>query len=101
MDGEIYTLGAWHVKTGQEDAFVRTWRELGAYFLSLPQPPGQGRLVQSLDDSQQFFSFGPWPSLEAVQAMRADPRTPEMIGRLSAHCTEARPGGFRLVATVP
>lgn len=101
MAGEIYTLGAWRVKPGQEEAFISAWKELGDYFLSLPTPPGPGQLIQSLDDPHQFYSFGPWPSLEAVQAMRGDPRTPRMIGNLSALCDEAKPGGYRLVATAP
>ena len=41
------------------------------------------------------------PSGEAVRAMRADPRTPGMVGKLTALCTEAQPGGYRVVATVP
>ena len=101
MADEIYTLGVWRVKPGNEDAFIAAWKELGAYFLGLPQPPGPGRLIQSIDDAELFYSFGPWPSPEAVQAMRAHPVTPERIGKLSALCDEAKPGGFRLVATVP
>jgi len=99
--GEIYTLGLWRVKPGQDEVFIAAWKELGEYFLSLPTPPGQGVLVQSLDDAQLFYSFGPWPSLEAVQAMRANPSTPEKIGKLSTLCEEAKPGGFRVVATLP
>ena len=102
MADEIYTLGLWRAKPGQEDAFIAAWKELGDFFSSLPNPPsGQGTLVQSLDDSRLFYSFGPWPSLGAVQQMRANPATPERIGKLSALCEEAKPGNFRLVATVP
>ncbi|MBI4492075.1 MAG: hypothetical protein HY690_04710 [Chloroflexi bacterium] len=102
MENQVYTLGVWRVKPGQETAFVAAWKELGAFFMSLPEPPEPpGTLVQSLDDPQLFYSFGPWKSLEAIQAMRADPRTPAMIRQLAALCSEARPGNFRLVATVP
>ena len=101
MEDQIYTLGVWRVKPEQETAFVSTWKELGAFFMSLPKPPGPGTLVQSLEDQQLYYSFGPWPSPEAVQEMSAHPRAPEMIGKLSALCTEAKPGGFRVVATVP
>jgi hypothetical protein len=101
MANEVYTLGVWRVKPDQEEAFIAAWKELGDYFLSLPMPPGQGHLLQSFDDPRLFYSFGPWPSLEAVQAMRANPATPEKIRKLAALCDEATPGGFRLVATSP
>ena len=97
---EVYTLGRWVVKAGQEDAFVEAWKKLGAFFLSLPEPPGQGTLVQSTDDSRLFYSFGPWRNAEAIAAMRANPSTQATIGTLTALCDEATPGMFSLVATV-
>ena len=97
---QVYTFGRWVVKAGQEAAFIEVWKELGTFFLSLPEPPGQGTLVQSTDNPNLFYSFGPWPNAEAVAAMRADPGTPAVIGRLAALCEEATPGMFRLVATV-
>jgi heme-degrading monooxygenase HmoA len=101
MEGMPYTVGRWLVKEGQEEAFVTAWKELGAYFLSLPHPPsGVGTLVQSTDNPRLFFSFGYWGSLEDIQAMRADPRTPAMIHRLAELCEEAAPGTYRWVAEV-
>ncbi len=100
MTSEPYTMGRWLVKSGQEAAFVAAWRDLGAYFPSLPHPPGIGTLVQSIDDARLFYSFGPWHSLEDIQAMRADPRTPGQLRRLIELCDEAAPGTFRWVATV-
>ena len=97
---EIYTLGRWVVKAGQEATFIESWKELGAFFLSLPEPPGPGRLVQSMDDSKLFYSVGPWPNVESIAAMRANPHTPAVIGRLAALCEEATPGMFRIIATV-
>ena len=97
---KYYTLGYWLVREGAEEEFVREWQALGAFFLSLPDPPGTGTLIRSLDDPHLFYSFGPWPSLEAVQKMRAHPDGPAWIARLTALCDEARPGGYRLVATV-
>jgi hypothetical protein len=69
-------------------------------FGSLPGPPGPGSLVQSTDNPMLFYSFGPWPSAEAVAAMRANPDTSVAIGGFSALCDKAAPGMFSLVATV-
>ena len=101
MQGDVYTLGVWKVKPGQEEGFIAVWKELGDFFRSLPNPPGPGTLVQSLDDPTLFYSFGPWNSLADIQAMRAHPQTPAMIGKLASLCETATPAAFRLVATVP
>ena len=95
-----YTVGRWVVKEGQEIAFIKAWTDLGAFFLSLDQPPGTGTLVRSASDPRLFYSFGPWPSSEAVSAMRAHPRTPEEIEKVAALCDEAVPGMFSVVASV-
>ncbi len=101
MTGDVYTLGVWKVKPGKEHEFVEAWRALGSYFYALPKPPGPGTLVQSVQDSTLFYSFGPWGSIDDIQAMRADPRTPTEIDKLAALCEEATPGTFRVVASVP
>lgn len=99
MAEEIYTVGAWRVKDGQQSEFVEAWQALGRYFRSLPRPPGQGTLLQSVDDAQQFYSFGPWRTLGEVQEMRSQEETPTEIAKLMDLCEEGRPGTFRVVAT--
>lgn len=101
MQKAVYTLGVWHVKPGQEAAFVAAWRALGDVFARLPHPPGQGTLIQSLSDPLLFYSFGPWSRLEDVEAMRADAGAQAAIQGLVAHCTGATPGTFRVIAQVP
>lgn len=102
MENDAYTLALWHVKEGREEEFVRAWREdLAVHFLNLPNPPGIGTLIRSVEDPRLFYSFGPWNSLEDIEKMRSDPRTTEVIGKLSALCDEAKPGTFRLVLTLP
>jgi hypothetical protein len=99
MSDEVYTLGAWRVKDGKESEFVVAWKELSRYFGSLPKPPGEGTLLQSLDEPQQFYSFGPWRGLDDIRQMRDHPDTPAEITKLMSLCEEGRPGTFRVVAT--
>jgi pimeloyl-ACP methyl ester carboxylesterase len=96
---EVYTLGAWRVKDGKQGEFVEAWKELGRFFRGLPHPPGKGTLVQSLDEPRQFYSFGPWRTLDDIREMRSHPDTPREIGKLMDFCEEGRPGTFRVVAT--
>jgi hypothetical protein len=99
MSTEVYTLGAWRVKEGMQSEFVEAWKDLGRFFRNLPNPPGEGTLLQSLDEPQQFYSFGPWRTIDDIQQMRDHPETPEAISKLMSFCEEGRPGTFRVVAT--
>ena len=99
MADEVYTLGVWRVKDGRQSEFVEAWKGLGVYFRALPHPPGKGTLLQSLDDPQQFFSFGPWKTLDDIQAMRDHPDSATELSKLMDLCDEGRPGAFRVAAT--
>jgi hypothetical protein len=55
--------------------------------------------LQSVDEPQQFYSFGPWRSVDDIQEMRSQPETANEIGKLMDLCEEGRPGAFRFVAT--
>lgn len=99
MSDEVYTLGVWRVKEGKQSEFVTAWKELGRFFGKLPNPPGEGTLLQSLDEPEQFTSFGPWRTLEDIQQMRSHPDTASEISKLMNLCEEGRPGTFRVVAT--
>lgn len=99
MSDEVYTLGAWRARAGREADFIAAWQALGRYFAGLANPPGEGTLLQSVDDPQLFYSFGPWDRLEHIEEMRSRPETPAEIGKLMELCEEGRPGTFRVVAT--
>lgn len=99
MAEQPYTLARWYVSPGQEDAFVAAWNELATFFLSLKEPPRWGTLLRSVEDPRLFYSFGPWPSMETIAAMRAHPDTPAAIGKLTALCEEAHPGTYLVTAT--
>lgn len=99
MPETIYTHGVWRVKPGHESDFIAAWKDLGAIFRQSPSPPdGKGTLIQSLSEPNLFYSFGPWPSLEAVETMRQNAQAQVGINRLRKLCTEAVPGSFKLVA---
>ena len=99
MVGTPYTLAVWRVIPGQEAAFIEAWKGLSAIFRQLPHPPTDiGTLVQSLSDPTLFYSFGAWRSFDDIQAMRTDAQAQEGIRKLREMCTEAMPGGYKVVA---
>jgi len=71
---------------------------LAEAFNSLSDPPSKDVLIQSTSDPSLFYSFVPWKSMEAVEAMRNDHHAREGIKRLEGLCTEATPGSFHVVA---
>lgn len=82
--GQLYTHGRWVVKEGQEAAFQAAWQEFAEWTNANISGAvnGEARLLQDLDDPRIFFSFGPWESLEAIQAWRASDGFQERIGRM-------------------
>ena len=100
MQQSFYTHAMWRVKPGTEEQFIAAWKAMGTAFLALPGVKSRGTLIQSLTDPTLFYSFGPWNSLEDIQAMRSDPAAQEAMRKARELCEEATPGSFRLAAQV-
>lgn len=99
MTAQPYTLARWYVAAGREEEFVAAWHELAAFFLSLKAPPRWGTLLRSVEEPRQFYSFGPWPSMETIAAMRAHPGMAGAVAKLTVLCEETELGTY-LVAAV-
>ena len=97
MNEVYYTHAQWRVKTGKVEEFIAAWKSLGKTFLATGGT-AHGTLIQSLSDPTEFYSFGPWDSMEDMQAMRADARAQEAIRKVRELCDEAAPGAYLLVA---
>jgi hypothetical protein len=99
VQGMAYTLGMWRVQPGQKAAFIAAWHELAALFRRLPQPPaGRGVLIQSVEEPDLFYSFGPWQSPDDVDAMRQDVAVQAALKQLHGLCSTANAGVYRIVA---
>jgi heme-degrading monooxygenase HmoA len=96
----FYTHALWRVQEGREAEFIEAWCAMGDLFSGLTSATGQGLLIQSITDPTLFYSFGPWDSLEEIQAMRANPTAQEAMRRVMSVCIEATPGAYRVVAQV-
>jgi heme-degrading monooxygenase HmoA len=82
--GQLYTHGRWVVKEGQQERFQAAWQELAEWTNANVEGAvgGEARLLQDLDDPGLFYSFGPWETLEAIQAWRAADGFQERVGRI-------------------
>ena len=80
--GELFTHGRWVVKDGMEDEFVQLWQDLADWTAQNVEGTSWAVLVQDRDDSREFRSFGPWDSLEAIEAWRGASGFQERVVRL-------------------
>jgi heme-degrading monooxygenase HmoA len=96
---QLYTHGRWVVKEGQQERFQAAWQEVAEWTNAeiSGAVAGEARLLQDLDDPTLFYSFGPWDSLEAIQAWRADPGFQERVGRISELLASFEPHTLRTV----
>lgn len=97
MPDTYYTHAMWKVKAGREAEFVEAWKALSEVFLALPHPPGTGMLIQSAADPTLYYSFGPWASLEDIQAMRSDAHAQAALQHLRDLCVDSSPGTYRVI----
>jgi len=95
----VYTAGIWTVKPGREDEFVALWRELADWTVG-SFPVAQGTLLRSRDESSRFLSFGPWESVEQIEAWRSAPEWQELVGRMRELLESFEPGTYDVAATV-
>lgn len=67
------THGRWTVRTGREEEFVALWRAFAEWAIT-NLPDAKGAVVsRDRDHPNQFVSFGPWPTLEAIDDFRSRP----------------------------
>jgi hypothetical protein len=98
MNEAYYTHALWHVKEGEAAEFIAAWEDFGKALSLVPDsPPVKGTLIQSLSNPDIFYSFGPWESLEHIEAMRSDPGVQAALMKISGHCRQASPGNYKTV----
>ena len=64
--GQHYSNGVWQVKSGQEENFKAVWKEFAESALK-NQGVLEGGLLQEVDNSKNFVSFGLWKDAESTK----------------------------------
>lgn len=96
--GQLYTSGLWTVKPGKEEEFIHTWDEF-AKWSSRHQPGArEAWLLQDLETSNRFLSFGPWESLERIAEWRATSEFAAFVAKARDLCEEIQPRTLKVVA---
>ena len=95
----IYTMGIWTVKPGREDQFVAASRTMAEATIA-EFPAAHGRLLRDVGNPSRFVSFGPWESLEEVDAWRASVPFKEGVARIREFIEAFEPGTYEVSAEV-
>jgi hypothetical protein len=100
MKDNFYTFAFWKIKDNNEEEFLHIWeKDFAPAFIEL-NPYSRITLIQSLENPNIYYSFGPWINLELLQSSRADEKYRNAVSRLVSLCTEARPGSFKNILTL-
>lgn len=99
-ENDLYTCGIWTVRPGREDEFVAAWEDLARWSAEHVAGAGWATLVQQDDRPNRFLTFGPWESLEAIDAWRASDGFRERVGRIRELLDDFQPGNYRRRAGV-
>jgi len=79
---EFWTHGRWQVRQGSEDQFVAEWERLAEWATRAVPGGPWAVLLRDRENRSQFFSFGPWETLEAIADFRSRPEFQEALGRM-------------------
>src|SRR5437016_14182973 len=95
----VYTLGIWTVRTGQEEEFVRAWSDLAEETKS-DFPEATATLLRDGEQRNLFISFGPWDSVEQIEAWRGSEAFQQGVGRLRELLDDFAPRTMEVVAGI-
>jgi quinol monooxygenase YgiN len=92
-----YTHGIWTVTPGHEEQFVAAWAELAQW--TGREVPGStwAKLLRDCSTPNRFISFGPWPSLEAIEGWRGHPGWRERVEQIRELLDGFEPSTLELV----
>ena len=96
---QLYTLGTWTAKTGNEKLFIADWNAFAKWTAAHHVGTGTAYLLQDPEHPQQFVSFGPWESAEAIRTWRERPEFKAFISRVRELCNDFQPRSLVVVGS--
>src|SRR5258708_4415422 len=98
MLNQLYTLGNWMVKAGNEKTFIAEWQAFARWTAANQMGAGAAHLLQDPDHPRQFISFGPWETDSAIRAWRESPEFKAFVSKVRELCDEFQPRSLVEVA---
>jgi heme-degrading monooxygenase HmoA len=98
--GQPYSSGVRITRLGRETEFVAAWREFAEWSLATIEGGSWAKLLRDSSQSNRFVSFGPWDSLDSIEAWRSHPGFAERIGRIRELIDGLEPSTLEAVVEV-
>ena len=89
--GHPYTHGIWTVTPGHEDDFIAAWSEFAEWTKDEIAGSSWAALLRDRELPNRFISIGPWESLDAIEAWRAEPGWSARVQALREHLDSFEP----------
>lgn len=95
---EIYTLGIWTVKPGNEKEFIKEWTDFANWSVENVSGPGKAYLLRDERDSLRFISFGPWDHESSIQKWRETEEFKNFVKKANSLCDDFQPNTLRIAS---
>lgn len=96
---DIYTLGSWTVKHGNETDFIKEWTDFAKWTDENMSGPGKAYLLQDEKNHLRFISFGTWDNEKSIHAWRESNKFKSFVTRVKDLCDDFQPNTLRVVST--
>jgi heme-degrading monooxygenase HmoA len=96
---DIYTLGIWTVKPGNEKEFIKGWTEFANWTDKNISGPGKAYLLQDEKNPLRFISFGPWDNEMSIQGWRECNEFKSFVAKVKDLCDDFQPNTLKVVST--
>lgn len=96
---DIYTLGIWTVKPGNEKEFIKEWTEFANWTDKNISGPGKAYLLQDEKNFLRFISFGPWDNEKSIQEWRESNEFKRFVAKVKELCDDFQPNTLKVVST--
>lgn len=95
---DIYTLGIWTVKPGNEAEFIKEWTEFANWTDKNISGPGKAYLLQDEKNKLRFISFGPWDNEKSIQEWRESNKFKSFVTKVKDLCDDFQPNTLNVVS---
>ncbi|RPJ79631.1 MAG: antibiotic biosynthesis monooxygenase [Alphaproteobacteria bacterium] len=99
-EGIVYSVGFWTVKTGKEEAFLKTWTDFANWTLHNQTGSLNVVMLQDSEQKNRFISFGPWENLDSLQAWRQRPEFKAAFLKFKKLCDEIKLNTMKSVINI-
>ena len=98
--GRLYSSGVWIAIPGREAEFIAAWQDFANWSLIGVPGASWATLLQDRSQANRFVSFGPWDTLEHMEAWRSHPGFAEQVARIRPLIERLEPSTLEAVVEV-